>query len=102
MAKLEEISEMLVSEIKDFEKSVKKLEKIQEAQITLNLTELKTVLSDHKVELKNQSSAVQQSYKQFENLNKEAKIYPKWVVILFIVSLVLNGLLISYLVLNIG
>src|SRR5690606_4192979 len=98
MAKLEEISELLVSEIRDFEDAVKHLKEIQKSKISLDLTELKTVLSDHKVELKNQNSAVQQTYKQFENLIKEAKIYPKWAVILFIVSLVLNGLLISYLI----
>lgn len=102
MAKLEELSELLVSEIQDFEEAVKRLEEISNAKIAIDLTELKTVLSDHKVELKNQSSGVQQTYKQFQNLIKEAKIYPKWAVILFIVSLVFNGLLISYLILNRG
>ena len=37
MAKLEELSELLVSEIRNFEEAVKRLEKIRE--ITLDLTE---------------------------------------------------------------
>jgi uncharacterized membrane protein YjjP (DUF1212 family) len=97
MAKLEEISELLVSEIRDFEEAVKRLEKIREAKITLDLTELKSVLSNHEMVLKHQNSNVQETYNKFANLMKEAKIYPKWAVILFIASLVLNCIIILYL-----
>jgi len=97
MAKLEELSELLVSEIRDFEEAVKRLEKIREAKIGIDLTELKSVLSNHEMVLKNQNSGVQDTYRKFANLMKEAKIYPKWAVILFIVSLVLNCIIISYL-----
>jgi len=102
MAKLEEISELLVSEIRDFEEAVKRLEKIREEKITLDLTELKSVLSNHEMGLKNQNSKLQETYNKFANLMKEAKIYPKWAVILFIVSLVLNCIIILYLVLKGG
>jgi len=98
MAKLEELSELLVSEIRDFEEAVKRLEKIRE--ITLDLTELKSVLSNHEMVLKTQNLNVQETYNRFANLLKEAKIYPKWAVILFIVSLVLNCIMISHLVLK--
>ena len=97
MAKLEEISELLVSEIRDFEEAVKRLEKIREAKITLDLTELKLVLSNHEMVLKTQNSNVWETYNKFSNLMKEAKIYPKWAVILFIASLVLNCIIILYL-----
>ena len=100
MAKLEELSELLVSEIRDFEEAVKRLEKIRE--ITLDLTELKSVLSNHEMVLKTQNSNVQETYNRFANLLKEAKIYPKWAVILFIVSLVLNCIIILYLFLKGG
>ncbi|MEP6263001.1 MAG: DUF6730 family protein [Gillisia sp.] len=90
MAKLEEISELLVSEIRDFEEVVKRLEEVQKARISIDLTELKSVLSLHEVELKKQNSAVQETYYKFSNLIKDAKIYPKWAVIMFIVSLALN------------
>ena len=102
MAKLEEISELLVSEIRDFEEAVKRLEKIREAKITLDLTEIKSVLSNHEMGLKNQNSKLQETYNKFSNLLKEAKIYPKWAVILFIISLVLNCIIILYLVLKGG
>lgn len=92
MAKLEEISEVLVSEIRDFEEAVKRLEEIRKAKIALDLRELKELLLNHEQELKNQTSTVQEVNRHFENLIKEAKIYPKWAVILFIVSLILNAL----------
>lgn len=98
MAKLEELSELLVSEIRDFEETVKRLEKIQDAKISIDLIELKSVLSNHEMVLKNQNSNAQETYNKFANLLKEAKIYPKWAVILFIVSLVLNCIIILYLV----
>ena len=90
MAKLEEISEMLVSEIKDFEEAVKKLEEIQKKKMTIELAELKSVLSNHEMVLKTHNSTVKHTYNQFENLIKQAKIYPKWAVILFIISLIIN------------
>jgi uncharacterized coiled-coil protein SlyX len=102
MAKLEELSELLVSEIRDFEEAVKHLEKIREAKISIDLTELKSVLSNHEMVLKNQNADVQETYNKFANSLKEAKIYPKWAVILFIVSLMLNCLIISYLFLKAG
>jgi len=102
MAKLEELSELLVSEIRDFEEAVKRLEKIGEAKISIDLTELKSVLSNNEMVLKNQNADVQGTYNKFANSLKEAKIYPKWAVILFIVSLVLNCIIISYLFLNGG
>jgi len=102
MAKLEELSELLVSEIRDFEEAVKRLEKVQDAKITIDLTELKSVLSNHEMVIKNQNSTVQETYSKFANLMKQAKIYPKWAVILFIVSLMLNCLIISYLFLKAG
>jgi len=90
MAKLEELSELLVSEIRDFEEAVKRLERIQDAKISIDLTELKSVLSNHEMVITNQNTTVQETYSKFSNLMKQAKIYPKWAVILFIVSLVLN------------
>ena len=100
MAKLEELSELLVSEIRDFEEAVKRLEKVQDAKITIDLTELKSVLSNHEMVIKNQNSTVQETYSKFANLMKQAKIYPKWAVILFIVSLAVNCLIISHLFLK--
>ncbi len=102
MAKLEELSELLVSEIRDFEVEIKKLEEIQKAKITIDIGEIKKVLTEHEKVMKNQTITVQGVNKQLKDLIKEAKIYPKCAVILFIASLVLNCLIISYLILNTG
>lgn len=102
MAKLEELSELLVSEIRDFEEAVKRLEKVQEAKISIDLTELRSVLSNHELVIKDQHAEVQGTYNKFANSLMQAKIYPKWAVILFIVSLVLNCIIISYLFLKGG
>lgn len=50
MTKLEELS---VSGIKDFEAAVKRLEKIQEVKITIDLYEMKYLFSDQRKILKN-------------------------------------------------
>lgn len=102
MAKLEELSELLVSEIKEFEETVKKLEEIQKRKISIDITELISVLSNQEIQLKKQSSDLQVTYNKLEHLIKQAKIYPKWALIMFIASILLNGLLIFYLLLNVG
>ena len=98
MAKLEEISELLVSEIRDFEETVKKLEEIRKAKIAIDLTELKSIMENHQMELKKQNSAVQETFNKFSNLIKDAKIYPKWALITFMLSFVINGILIYLLI----
>ncbi len=102
MAKLEELSELLVSEIRDFEITVKKLEEIQKKKISIDLDELKSVLANHETVLINQNLKVQETYNKFLGLLKEAKIYPKWAVIVFLVSLTLNLILISMMIMKSG
>ena len=99
MAKLEELSELLVSEIRDFEEAVKKLEEILKKKITIDISEFKKVISDHKSLMETQNNTTNGTVAHFENLIKEAKIYPKWAVIVFIISLILNlSLIITLLV----
>jgi len=100
MAKLEELSELLVSEIRDFEITVKKLEEIQKKKISFDLDEFKSVLAKHESVLINQNLKVQETYNKFASLLKEAKIYPKWAVIVFMVSLTLNLVLISMMIMK--
>lgn len=61
MAKLEELSELMVSVLRDFEEAVKHLEKVREAKISIDLTELKSDLSNHEMVLKNQNSNMQET-----------------------------------------
>ncbi|QED36711.1 hypothetical protein FK178_02820 [Antarcticibacterium arcticum] len=90
MAKLEELSELLVSEIRNFEMAVKKLEEIQKKKITIDISEFKKAMSDHKLLMENQNSTTKRTVDHFENLMKDGNINPKWAVIVFIVSLALN------------
>ena len=90
MAKLEEISELLVSEIKDFEEAVKRLEKVQKAKITIDLYEMKNLFADQRKALENQNSKAEQIHEMIETMIKEAKIYPNWAVVVFIASILLN------------
>lgn len=81
---------MLVSEIRDFEEAVKKLEEIQKAKITIDIAELKKALAEHETGLQKNRSAIDQSCIYFKEILKDAKFYPKWPVITFIISLALN------------
>lgn len=102
MAKLEEITELLVSEIQDFENAVKRLEKVQKAKITIDLSEMKNQFADQRKALENQNSKAEQIYEMIEAMIKEAKIYPNWAVVVFILSLLLNLILIVALLFNSG
>lgn len=75
MAKLEELTELLVSEIRDFEEAVKRLEEIRKAKIGFDVTELKDLFLNHEQALNKQTLPVQDVEKQFHKLLKEAKVY---------------------------
>ncbi|MGB7786931.1 MAG: DUF6730 family protein [Salinimicrobium sp.] len=90
MAKLEEISELLVSEIRDFEGAVKRLEKVQKAKITMDVSGLNDIFSNHEKNLKEAISSQKQQVELIEKAIGEAKMFPKWAVVIFVISLVLN------------
>lgn len=90
MAKMEELLELLVSEIKDFEEAIKRLEEIRKAKITIDIAELKKALAEHEAGLEKNRSAIDENSRQFERILKNAKIYPKWAIIVFMMSLILN------------
>lgn len=82
MTNLEELSELLVSEIEQFEKTVERLQKIQEQKIRIDSQQLEKtirlqqenlekVLSTHQQEMKNLSQSLEKakglSYLGFNN-----------------------------------
>lgn len=92
MAKLEELSELLVSEIEQFEKTVEKLHKIQEQKIRIDSRALENTIRLQQENLKKDLYSHKQD---MENLNKKlekAKAYPAWALFIFVVSLILNGI----------
>ncbi len=94
MSKIEEITEILVNEIDSFEKEVLKLEalqqKISNTKIKLEFQEIQEAKSEMIRELALNKNAQREFLSDFETKIKNASIYPKWAVIIFIISLLIS------------
>ena len=94
MTKLEELTALLVNELADFKNDVEKLEKINgqinDTKIKMDLEEYKTIIESHQQQMISSIRAMEDFEKRFEKKIKQAKIYPNWAVVVFIVSLVLG------------
>ncbi|OBX26154.1 hypothetical protein LX77_02035 [Gelidibacter algens] len=92
MTKLEELTALLVNEINDFKSAVEKLEKINahlaDTKIKMDLTEYKASIETHQQQMKCCIKNIESFESRFESKIKQAKIYPNWAVIVFIVSLI--------------
>lgn len=93
MTKLEELTALLVNEINDFKNGVDKLEKInghlKDTKIKMDLTKYKSMIEKHEQKMDSHTKAIERFESRFENKIKQAKIYPTWAVVVFIVSLLL-------------
>ena len=91
MAKIEELTELLVTEINNFEIGITKLEalseKINNTKISMDLTEYKSIIEKHQQKMAEGMHSQEQFERRFENLLKTAKVYPNWAVIVFIIAL---------------
>lgn len=91
MTKLEEQTALLVNEINDFKSGVEKLEKINDqlktTTIKMDLTEYKSIIEAHKIQMESHLKAVKSFEYRFEDTIKKARIYPNWAVVVFVVSL---------------
>jgi type VI protein secretion system component VasF len=96
MAKIEELTELLVTEINNFEKSIQKLEmlseKINATKIGIDITEYKSIIESHQQKMASQTQTIERFEEDFENQLKQAKIYPNWAVIVFIMSVLVSML----------
>lgn len=94
MSKIEEISEILVNEINDFNKGISKLEaisyKINTTKVGIDLKEYKSIIEAHQQKMTETIKSQERFLNRFENLLKKAKIYPNWAVIVFILSLLIS------------
>jgi len=93
MTKLEELSTLLVNEIKDFNKGITRLDSVNKeihtTKIQMDLTEYKSIIQEHQQKMKELVSGQERFESRFNNKLKQAKIYPNWAVIVFIISLML-------------
>ena len=104
MTKLEELTELLVNEINEFNKGIEKLEAINKeisiTKIQMDLTEYKSIIENHQQRMKECINTQEYFESRFKRLLKTAKVYPNWAVIVFIMSLLFGIISTSYVVLN--
>tara|TARA_B100001059_G_C17652470_1_gene485195 strand:+ start:298 stop:603 length:306 start_codon:yes stop_codon:yes gene_type:complete len=98
MAKIDELSELLCSELASFEQHMKRLEEIHSQGIHLNTEDLIRRLSSLEDTLDFEKNEYERISTDLSDTIKEAKIYPKWALVVFYVSLSLNVIVISYVI----
>jgi vancomycin resistance protein YoaR len=106
MTKLEELTALLVNEINDFNSSVDKLEQInmqlKDTKVKMDLNEYKVVTEEYLQKMASYVNKVERFEKRFENKIKQAKIYPNWAVIVFIVCLIFGIVSTSFILFNLN
>lgn len=95
MTKLEQLSELLVSEIGQLEKSVDKLERIQQQKIGFDSEAFEKVLLQHQEKIAKEFASISIEMQDLKSKLQGAKAYPVWTFAVFVVSIILNGILIT-------
>lgn len=90
MTKLEELSELLVSEINDFKETVKKLEEIRKSKIQLDLQNLPYLLTEHRKAITRGIDVNERFLEKTEKLNNQTRGYLRKGFILVAVGCFLN------------
>jgi|SRR5690606_34680386 len=102
MTKLEELTALLVNELNDFNKGIERLEKISEqlkdTKIKMDVSEYKAIIEEHQKEMAFQLNSISSFEKRFNDKIQQAKIYPNWAVVVFIVNIIITVTLSSYLI----
>ncbi|WP_445954995.1 DUF6730 family protein [Yeosuana sp.] len=101
MTKLEELTALLVNEINDFNKGIEKLEKINEqintTKIKMDVSEYKSIIEEHQKQMAIHKDTLERFEGRFNAKIEQAKIYPTWAVVVFIVCVLLTMVSISML-----
>ena len=104
MTKLEELTALLVNELDDFKTSIGKMETINkqlhDTKIQIDVSEYKTIIKEHKQQMQSHLNEIKLFERRFNDKINDAKIYPTWAVIVFILSLIIAITLIVYTVLK--
>ncbi len=100
MSKIEEITEILVNEINDFNKNVTRLEtinkKLETIKVSIDLVEYKSIMESHQQKMALILNSQERILNRFESLLKNAKIYPNWAVIVLIISILISSCSLFY------
>lgn len=104
MTKLEELTALLVNEINDFNKGVEKLEKISEqinsTKIKMDLTEYKSVVDEHQKQMSIHKNMIEGFEDRFNVKIEQAKIYPTWAIVVFIVAVLFGVVSFSFILIK--
>lgn len=104
MTKLEELTALLVQEIDDFNRDIDRLEKIgtklNTTKIKMDVAEYKSIIETHQQQMASHLKAIERFEDRFDRKMKEAKIYPNWAVVVFIICVIVTVALSSYFLLN--
>ncbi|WP_339916438.1 DUF6730 family protein [Yeosuana marina] len=104
MTKLEELTALMVNEINDFKNSVENLEKIndqlKDTKIKMDLSEYRTIIEKHQKQMAIHKNMIEGFERRFNDKINQAKIYPTWAVVVFIVCIVVTVVLVSYMFLK--
>ncbi|WP_136480921.1 DUF6730 family protein [Cognatitamlana onchidii] len=94
MGKLEELTELLVNELEDFKTGIEKMETInsqlQDTKIQMDVTEYKSIIKEHQQQMQSHLNEIKSFERRFNSKIEDAKIYPTWVVVVFILSILIS------------
>tara|TARA_R110002050_G_scaffold54303_1_gene122903 strand:- start:2074 stop:2382 length:309 start_codon:yes stop_codon:yes gene_type:complete len=97
MTKLEELTALLVNEINDFNNGLEKLENIneqlKETKIKMDISEYKSMIESHQQQMEFHKVTLEGFEKRFSNKINQAKMYPTWAVVVFIICVVTSSVL---------
>jgi len=100
MTKLEELTALLVNELNDFNKNIEKLETIgkqlNDLRIKMDVSEYKAIIEAHQKQMASNKSMIESFENRFNDKINQAKIYPTWAVVGFIIIMVINIALITF------
>lgn len=87
MAKIEEITALLIEEIETFQKAVNQLsidtDKIQNHKLTVDTTQVQSVFKEFNSELTSNLKEQQNQIRTLQNKLNKTIIVPKWMIVLF-------------------
>ncbi|MEM8937933.1 MAG: DUF6730 family protein [Bacteroidota bacterium] len=104
MNKLETITELLVNELTDFEKNVTKLsnqiDKAESLRVKFDVLPIKGLISQLEEFGRKETEKRNRYLERLQYNLKQAKIYPKWAVITFIIAIIFAFLSAYYTITN--
>lgn len=94
MARLEELSELLVHELDQFSASIEKLEKLNKDGVKVELSDLKGEFREHRVKTEKMQEHMLLKMKSVEHALANSKVFPNWALAIVVGSFLLNFILI--------